>query len=167
MNVEYFIKKFEAIPEENWSIGSIQDTDGNSCANGHCGVLHLGHGYIVLNKVLTGVIRYRTTDESRALQKVFSKLEITQLPGISYEMFYEEHFQYSVTAAIINNGHAAKYQQETPKQRILAALRDIQLLEEQDRAVEIAQVAADTKLPDDIDPIIPPSKHILDCVFLD
>jgi len=34
--VDYFIKKFEAIPEENWISGRYLSTDGY-CALGHCG----------------------------------------------------------------------------------------------------------------------------------
>lgn len=48
-------------------------------------------------------------------------------------------------------GNALKYQQETPKQRILAALKDIELLEQQDKAVKAVQALADAVRPDDID----------------
>ena len=34
--VEYFIKKFEAIPEEKWCMGRITDDQGRHCAMGHC-----------------------------------------------------------------------------------------------------------------------------------
>jgi len=36
-DVNYFIKKFEAIPEELWAINSFQDELGRYCALGHCG----------------------------------------------------------------------------------------------------------------------------------
>ena len=36
-NVDYFIKKFEAIPEENWTVGVYEDGD-KCCAMGHCGI---------------------------------------------------------------------------------------------------------------------------------
>ena len=35
--LDYFIQKFEAIPEDNWSVGYIGH-DGYRCALGHCGV---------------------------------------------------------------------------------------------------------------------------------
>jgi hypothetical protein len=35
-NTLYFIKKFEAIPEEKWGIGAY-DYNGKKCALGHCG----------------------------------------------------------------------------------------------------------------------------------
>lgn len=38
-DVDYFIRKFEAIPEDNWWIGEYNDEDGNRfCAYGHCGL---------------------------------------------------------------------------------------------------------------------------------
>jgi len=35
-DVDYFIKKFEAIPEGAWTVGTFL-SDGKSCALGHCG----------------------------------------------------------------------------------------------------------------------------------
>lgn len=37
-DVDYFIKKFEVIPDELWYIGDFQNIDGSKhCAMGHCG----------------------------------------------------------------------------------------------------------------------------------
>jgi hypothetical protein len=36
-DVDYFIKKFEAIPEVNWTTGVFNDGCGRFCALGHCG----------------------------------------------------------------------------------------------------------------------------------
>lgn len=36
-DIDYFIEKFEAIPEEKWGIGKFSDQDGRCCALGHCG----------------------------------------------------------------------------------------------------------------------------------
>jgi hypothetical protein len=36
--VDYFIAKFEAIPEELWTIGDYVDQAGRCCALGHCGI---------------------------------------------------------------------------------------------------------------------------------
>lgn len=36
--VEYFIKKFEAIPEEKWCVEDF-NVEGKSCAFGHCGCI--------------------------------------------------------------------------------------------------------------------------------
>ena len=35
--LEYFIKKFEAIPEKKWTVGTFEDDKGCKCAYGHCG----------------------------------------------------------------------------------------------------------------------------------
>lgn len=36
-DIDYFIKKFEAIPEELWIIRQYKDAQGRACAFGHCG----------------------------------------------------------------------------------------------------------------------------------
>lgn len=36
-NVDYFINKFQAIPEEKWISGAFINAKGNCCALGHCG----------------------------------------------------------------------------------------------------------------------------------
>lgn len=37
-DVDYFINKFESIPEENWCVGMYESEDGTKhCAAGHCG----------------------------------------------------------------------------------------------------------------------------------
>lgn len=38
-DVDYFIAKFEAIPEEKWGIGKYENESGQMCAYGHCGCL--------------------------------------------------------------------------------------------------------------------------------
>lgn len=35
--LEYFINKFESIPEEKWTTGTTGDSEGRHCAMGHCG----------------------------------------------------------------------------------------------------------------------------------
>lgn len=37
-DLEYFIKKFEAIPEDQWTTGRYEDDKGCKCAYGHCGL---------------------------------------------------------------------------------------------------------------------------------
>jgi hypothetical protein len=37
-DVDYFIKKFEAIPEEKWCEGEFKDRFGACCVFGHCGL---------------------------------------------------------------------------------------------------------------------------------
>jgi hypothetical protein len=36
-DVDYFIAKFEAIPEDEWCVGHFISMDGTKCALGHCG----------------------------------------------------------------------------------------------------------------------------------
>lgn len=85
-DVDYFIAKFEAIPEDLWMAGDF--TDGvRCCAFGHCG-----------EKGWTNPL----TQESTCLSSL--------LEG---------------EVARINDGNDDKYPQPTPKQRILAALRDL------------------------------------------
>lgn len=56
-DVDYFIKKFEAIPEELW-IMCYAFIDGKCCALGHCGVRENNSSYT-------------ETDESSAISSLF------------------------------------------------------------------------------------------------
>jgi len=40
----YFISKFEAIPEDRWITRDLADDAGRCCAFGHCGVRHVEPG---------------------------------------------------------------------------------------------------------------------------
>lgn len=53
--IQYFIEKFEAIPEERWTTGTFKDDLGRCCVLGHC-----GHNI------------YRDTEESRYLYNILS-----------------------------------------------------------------------------------------------
>lgn len=79
-DVDYFIQKFEAIPEENWCVGEYHGDNDTHCALGHCD----------------------DDIDRQPLRQLFAN-----------------------GCAKINDGHNLRYQQSTPKQRILAALRDI------------------------------------------
>lgn len=59
-DVDYFIEKFEAIPEEKWIKGGTYDFagTGNHCVLGHCGIKNM-HDKVRLN------------DEQKALFKIF------------------------------------------------------------------------------------------------
>lgn len=100
-DVKYFFNKFSAIPEERWTTYS-QFRNGKSCAFGHCSGGELGAGH--------------TSIEGRALAQLFVDGGITCF-------FPDGSLDYAV--APINNGDDKRYQQSTPKQRIIAALRDI------------------------------------------
>lgn len=91
-DAQYFIEKFEAIPDELWCIGHSTHPDNaeSHCALGHCGT----RKGIALNMF----------EDARALWNMF----LTDDNDI----------------ASINDGTDERYQQRTPKERILAALRD-------------------------------------------
>lgn len=112
MNAQYFIDKFEAIPEEKWTEFVQIDNHGKRCALGH----FLPSEYRNTKDWINGGYNCGAqTVEGKALTKIF---------GDAY------------TIASINNGQYPRYNQPTPKQRILAALRDEQSKEQQNEAVE-------------------------------
>jgi len=114
MDAQYFIDKFEAIPEEKWTTHTQIDHDGKRCALGH----FLPAEYRNINDWYSGsIICGSHTEEGKAMARLFGG---------------------EFCIAKINNGGDPKYQQATPKQRILAALRDVQIIEQQDKAVEEA-----------------------------
>jgi len=134
MDVQYFINKFEAIPEEKWCIDFFEDENDRHCVNGHCGV----NAYAMRIVGIIFSIDIESTEESEALYKVLLPLNVTLMRNISpgkYGRIVNDR-QYSTTGAIINNGDCLEYQQDTPKQRILAALRDIQSLEQEEKAIQ-------------------------------
>lgn len=105
-NVDYFIKKFEAISEEFWAVGAIEDGLGRRCAMGHC---------------TNG--RCESTAENIALVTTVMR---------------------SVCVPDVNNGCDRRYQQPTPKQRILAALYDIKKAQQGDDEMIIGEVKVKT-----------------------
>lgn len=104
--VDYFINKFESIPEERWIKHQLFDDNGNCCANGHCGVVSnvINDRYGKLHS------SFLHNPESRSLNTLFN----THLNMLAHEI----------------NDHGDKtYYQPTPKQRILAALYDIKKMQ--------------------------------------
>ena len=87
---EYFIAKFEAIPENEWNVGDyVNPIDpSRKCALGHCGAVHAS----IVN------------EESFALINLLAEHD-----GV----------------VSINDEKSDQHPQPTPKQRILAALRDL------------------------------------------
>ena len=94
--LDYFINKFSSIPDEKWCEGEY-DVGYAKCAMGHCGY--------ALEKAIAN-ISDGYSEESKALQKLFNK---TKTPAVE----------------AINDGEYYQYQQDTPKERILAALNDL------------------------------------------
>ena len=124
MNVQHFIDKFEAIPEERWGVGVLQAEDNTRCALGHC--IPQLDSFPGVSVGSCSEIRIKFTDEGEELiDLMMDKLHMSVVD--------------------INDGNCPEYWQPTPKQRILAALRDIQSLEQQDEAVEEANLIIETK----------------------
>jgi hypothetical protein len=98
-NVDFFIEKFEAIPEEKWGIGRRVDTENRRCALGWC---------------------YPTSKEARRSESIM-------FADYGEAEMLIELFELSLIRGVggVNNGTNMNYQQPTPKQRILAALYDI------------------------------------------
>lgn len=101
--VNYFIDKFNAIPEDQWCINHQLDTKGRRCALGHA--------------------NEGSWAEGTALQNLFLK----------HKIYYPKSYTCSGAiyhgVAAVNNGIHPAYKQSTPKQRILRALYNIKKAE--------------------------------------
>lgn len=104
--VQHFRDKFSAIPENKWCVGTQDNGKGQHCA---IGLLHPEHGGMANN-----VKKFDPTGEISALENLFFNA------GILYEPF--PYFRLGDNIAAVNNGNHSKFKQDTPKQRILAAL---------------------------------------------
>ena len=101
-DVEFFIKYFEAIQEYKWCKNIIMNEKGQKCAIGHC-------LYKPNAKPVYYVIELKNSPLNIFGEDMIKAL-IDILPSI----------------AEINDGNSKNYQQPTPKQRVLAALYDLQ-----------------------------------------
>lgn len=125
--VDFYINKYEATPEKKWCVGQFIKNNGvfkqnQYCAQGLClpketlkimWLMNKGRGSFNIN-------------EDRLLGQEY--ISLITLFGGSKEK--ESWRIASTTVGVINNGGDPRYQQPTPKQRILAALRDIKKLQE-------------------------------------
>lgn len=104
--VDYFIKKFKAIPESLWAVGTRQ-TNGKRCALGWC--------YPTDKEAEDSMWCTKTGSfEEKCLRTVMSPLFPDKWTGVG----------------TINNGLHPNYQQDSAKKRILAALYDIKKMQE-------------------------------------
>lgn len=59
-DVDYFIKKFEAIPDIKWGMFCCEDKEGRHCALGHCGGInadiYLTPESVALSEILKEVV---------------------------------------------------------------------------------------------------------------
>lgn len=122
--VDYFIEKFSNIHKSKWTIGifrsHIVGSQDVCCALGHCGVED------DLN-----------TAESFALKQLFKHLNVTSHLHPDQEVIDPIDInRISWKVPIINDGRAAEYRQNHPKDRILAALYNIKAMRESTKAVE-------------------------------
>lgn len=123
--VDYFIKKFEAIPEILWCIRNLHHED-RSCAMGHCGVDE--------DVFMDSCDSFRGNDESKALIALFKLLPITISNGNEPSKTGLSDYDYNVS--YVNDGDADQYKQPTPKARVLAALYDIKAMQEKEQKPE-------------------------------
>lgn len=100
---DYFLRKFTSIPEELWCIGNYTDPKDpcKHCALGLCGAREKGP------MVLGEYEEVHTAESHYLMMMVLSELG------------------WPFTVSRINDRQTARFPQETPKQRILAALRYI------------------------------------------
>lgn len=115
-DVDYFIKKFEAIPEEKWNDYIQYDRQEDTrCAFGHCDPLNKSY------------VQGSQTKEGQSLIKIFKSVGW----GVTTDNWITD----------VNNGLSKEYQQSTPKARILAALYDIKAMQQLDHADATASIA--------------------------
>lgn len=119
--VDYFIKKFEAIPYRKWCIGKLVKNIKvlwwnriQCCAQGHC--FTKGTQILILNKAFPFNVDSNKEAEFISLMHLFNAVK----DGVCMGDVVGE----------INNGRNPRYQQPTPKQRILAALYDIKKMQQ-------------------------------------
>lgn len=115
--IDYFINKFEAIPENKWCTNTF-DNGVSKCALGHC--MDRNHTNFSISQKLYGTIY---GEEFAAIVKLFEK----------------EGENGNFTIAHINDGSYNKYKQSSPKQRILAALHDLKATRQAPPLVEIPE----------------------------
>lgn len=106
---QYFIDKFEKIPEERWITNDFSNDIG-CCAMGHCGMTYFS----------------LSSDEKEA---------------VALSNLFNDRIRASVPT--VNDDRDSNYPQPTPKQRILAALRDIQKIERQQDGGQILSTVGD------------------------
>lgn len=97
-DVDYFLKKFDDIPEEQWCTGVYSDVgpkgEDRQCAVGHC----------------------------RSETSLLFSVEVEALRGLLKKVGLGDKANNS-RVSDINDGRNPDFQQPTPKQRILAALK--------------------------------------------
>jgi len=70
-DIDYFIAKFEGIPEDKWCTGDYEDSHGRHCALGHCG----------------GSLFSARTKEEESLFSILGKVGMINDGKIGYDQF--------------------------------------------------------------------------------
>lgn len=96
--LDYFIEKFEAIPEDEWCTQLYVNENNQCCALGHCGV----------------------TFEKGSVEGI-------TLNTLSIKALNSPNTGNYMSIINVNDGEHPKYQQDTPKQRVLAFLKDLKV----------------------------------------
>lgn len=123
-NVDYFIQKFEAIPENKWCVGSlIKAVNGvvANCANYFCGVREGNTG------------KYVMTDESAALARILRQHYL-------FNPTYRNILTDFSVIYYINDGISDFYtwnNEGTPKYRILRALKEVKEMNPEPKIKEV------------------------------
>lgn len=113
--VDYFIKKFEAIPEDRWTTCELH-MDDKKCVAGHCGITEVNLRCSEGGSSEVFVGRSQAVIMATALANILAPLTMYTN---KYEIIWN-----------LNDGFYIEYQQPTPKQRILAALYDIKAMQQ-------------------------------------
>ncbi len=112
-NLDYFIKKFKAIPNRKWNVGKQLALDGTRCALGHCKLSEIDKFADLFNNETLTIIKKTSNNDYEVGDILY--------PDMSYNNINK--------VAAINNGETKEYQQETPKKRIVAALENLKKYE--------------------------------------
>lgn len=105
-NVDYFIKKFKAIPEDQWCVDKFSNDEGQKCAQGHC----------IPKSVLEGTPKEYNLRTSPEIQELKALI-----------LLFEKEVSRNTIIAHINNGTHSGYQQDSPKKRVLEALWQLKI----------------------------------------
>ena len=106
---EFYKKKFEAIPDENWIVGDLDGyEEGQHCALGHCGVTEE-----VTDEDIEAGLDYHYTRSGKTLNDMFEKYLGVCVPGIN---------DATASDPVLKKIGINSKELDTPKARILKAL---------------------------------------------
>ena len=130
--IDYFINKFEAIPEDEFCVGHFKSEDGRRCFLGHTMSTEMIYKVLSAGGDDTGCTNYQFTE-----YELKHKMAETKALCVLIADGRKDKGAGSHRAILINNGKHPDYQQPTPKQRVLAALRDLKSKQVKERIVYV------------------------------